>query len=74
MTTTAQAVLEQALRLDAVERAELIDALLRSFDHTDTSGRDAVWASETESRVDAYNAGSLDADNADTVLERLGKR
>ena len=74
MTPTAQAVLEKALRLDAVERARLIDALLKSFGHKDTAGTDAARAREVESRIDACDAGTLDAAPVATVMERLGKR
>ena len=42
MTNATQAIFEQALRLNPVERDERIDAL---------------WAVESESRIDAFDAG-----------------
>jgi putative addiction module component (TIGR02574 family) len=74
MTQSAQAVLDQALRLDAVERAELIDRLFHSFDRTVDPAVDAAWAVEAESRLDAYEAGKLTADSADAVFARLARR
>jgi len=74
MTKDARAVLEKALGLDAIERAELIDALFRSFDRSGDHRIDALWAAEAESRVDGYDSGTIRADAADAVLDRIGKR
>jgi len=74
MTHAAQAVFDQALRLDPVERAELIDQLFHSFDHAPDRAVDAAWAREAEARVDAFDRGDLTADSADAVFERLAKR
>ena len=74
MTTDAKAVTQQALGLDAVERAELIEALFRSFDKTGDSRTAALWAKEAESRIEAYEAGKIPADSAAAVLQRISKR
>lgn len=73
MTTQARAVLDQALRLDAVERAELIEALFRSFDQADTGSRDAAWKQEAESRIAAYEERKIGAVSAEELLKRVGK-
>ena len=74
MGTEAQAVLKQALRLDAVERAEMIDALFRSFETPTTDTRDSAWSQEAERRIDAYEAGKLGATASDEVISRITKR
>jgi putative addiction module component (TIGR02574 family) len=74
MTTSTQAILKQALSLDPVERAELIEKLFHSFDKTSDSNVDALWANETESRITAYDAGQICADSAKAVFERINKR
>lgn len=74
MTSGTHAVLEQALHLNPVERAELIEALYQSFNAPADPRRDAAWAAEAESRIDAYEAGRLTADSADAVLARIAKR
>ena len=71
MTTTAEHILEQALRLPPVDRAELIGRLFQSFDD---DGVDSAWADEIESRIDAYDAGQLTASPAEDVLERINRR
>ena len=74
MTNATQAVLEQALRLDPVERAQLIDELYHSFDRAEHERVTAQWAEEVESRIDAYDAGKIPADSAEAVFSRINQR
>lgn len=74
MTNAARAVLAKALRLDPVERAEIIDRLFRSFEAVPDARREAAWAKEAESRIDAHQAGEIPADPASTALARISKR
>lgn len=74
MTTAMQTILEQALRLNPVERAELIDELFHSFDKSHNERIDALWAAESESRIRAFDAGHIDADSVEAVFERINKR
>lgn len=74
MTAQAQSVLQEALRLSAVERAELIEALFRSFDKGGNQGADALWAKEAESRIDAYDARKMKADSVDNALKRINDK
>jgi putative addiction module component (TIGR02574 family) len=70
MTSASQNIFEQALRLNPVQRAELIDELFRSFDKRP----DVLWAVESESRIDAFDAGQISADSAEAVFERISKQ
>jgi putative addiction module component (TIGR02574 family) len=74
MTAVATTILKQALRLDAVERAELIEAIFRSFDKTADDRIDSQWAAEAEARIDAYDRGRIKARPAEAVLKRIAKR
>ena len=74
MTTATQQLLQEALGLRPVERAELIEKLFRSFDRTGDQRVDTAWAEETESRIDAYEAGQIPADSAEAVLARINER
>lgn len=74
MTAEAQAILQQALRLNAIERAELIEALYRSFDKTGDRRVNALWAKEAESRIGAYDLGKMSADPADAVMKRISNQ
>jgi putative addiction module component (TIGR02574 family) len=74
MTTATEALLKQALGLDPVERAEIIDKLFHSFDKAPDDTIDSIWADEAEYRIDAYDAGNIAADSAKAVFERINKR
>lgn len=65
----ADEVLEDALALKPVERAELIDELLSGLGESDAE-LDAAWAQEAESRIDAYEHGTIKAVALEKVLER----
>jgi putative addiction module component (TIGR02574 family) len=67
-------ILRQALDLDPIERAELIDELLHSFDaHPDERQTDA-WRTEAESRINAFEAGQVTDDSVEAVFERINRR
>lgn len=59
MTGTTQTLFAEALALPPVERAALIEELLASFDSKKRAGIDALWAAESEDRLDAYDRGEL---------------
>jgi len=66
---TTNKVLKEALTLKPAEKAELIDKLLSSLDKPDGE-IDDLWAKEAESRIDAYERGSIKAVTLERVLER----
>jgi putative addiction module component (TIGR02574 family) len=74
MTTSTQAILKQALSLEPVERAELIEELFHSFDKAPDRKIDALWADEAESRIDGYDSGQICAESAKVLFERINKR
>lgn len=74
MTTATETILKQALGLNPVERAELIEKLFHSFDTARDKKTEALWAEEAESRIDAHDAGQIGSDSAKAVFERLNKR
>ena len=71
MTQTTKVILKRALTLNPVDRAELLEALFRSFDRRGSRRNDARWAVEAESRLDAYRNGKLKADTAGAVFARI---
>jgi len=62
-------VLKAALSLAPVEKAELVDHLLRSLDNPDKE-IDQLWAKEAENRIDAFERGKLKAISLEKVLEK----
>ena len=71
MTTQAKTVLAEALDLPPIERAGLIERLLASFEFPSSKKKDALWAKEAESRIDAFEQGKIKAISAKKVFESL---
>ena len=51
-------ILEDLLKLTPLEKADIIDILLKSLDEPDAA-LDELWAQEVESRIEAYEKGEL---------------
>ena len=63
----------EVLALPPGERAKLIDVLWDSLASPEVTSREAVWAEESERRIDAFEAGKLKARDAGTVFSDLRK-
>ena len=66
---TTKDILEQAISLQPIEKAELVDTLISSLDKSDNS-LDLLWATEAESRLSAYKNGKLKSVSLDEVLSK----
>jgi putative addiction module component (TIGR02574 family) len=73
MATSAKALLDEALKLPANDRAALVENLILSLDKPDPS-LDAEWLKEAEDRLAAYHAGEIEAVDAEQVFAELGKQ
>jgi putative addiction module component (TIGR02574 family) len=60
----------EALKLPALERAQIIDVLWRSLDPSEQASLDQAWLAETRDRFQAYREGKLKAiDGEETLCE-----
>ena len=66
-------ILAEALKLPPVERAELVEKLLTSFEFRSWKKIDALWAQEAEDRIDAFERGGMAAIPARDVSAEIGK-
>ena len=73
MTVQTQQVLEKAISLPPAERAELVEQILSSFDFPARNEIDALWATEAENRINAYDQGKIKATPASKVFERINR-
>jgi len=73
MTKAAQAVLADALRLDAVARAELIAELLASLDGPADADAESAWDAEIERRIQAIESGEIRLEPWESVKRRIEK-
>jgi hypothetical protein len=69
MNTTTQTIIEQANMLSAIEKIELIDALLATVDKPDDA-IDALWVNEAESRLAAFHSGEISSLDLNQVLAK----
>lgn len=74
MTKAAQAVRDEALALAPVDRADLIEELIASFDPRNRSVIDRAWAQESEDRIAAYERGELKSTPLEHVVQRANQR
>jgi putative addiction module component (TIGR02574 family) len=65
----AKALLEDALTLRPIEKAELIEKLLSSLDPSDEI-IDTLWIKEAEDRIDAYEQGQIIKVSVEQVLRK----
>ncbi len=66
-------ILAEALKLPPVERAELIEDLLTSFEFQSRKTIDALWANEAENRIHAFDRGEMAAIPAKDVFAEIKK-
>ena len=66
-------ILAEALKLPPVERAELVENLLSSFEFRSRETIDALWAQEAENRIDAFERDEIAAIPAKEVFAEIEK-
>jgi putative addiction module component (TIGR02574 family) len=69
---TTEQLINQALRLPPEDKARVVDELLSSLDQPDEA-IDALWRSEVEDRIAAYNEGTLKSVSLEEVLAKYKK-
>lgn len=73
MSKQREQILAEALKLPPVERAELVENLLSSFEFRSRKTIDALWAQEAENRIDAFERGEIAAIPAKEVFAKIEK-
>jgi len=71
MSKKGIAVLEEALSLPPVERAELAERLLISLDTSPDPRIDELWAHEAEDRIDAFERGEIQTVPAREAFDKI---
>jgi putative addiction module component (TIGR02574 family) len=74
MPKHAESILAEALELPPVERAELVENILSSFEFQSRKAIDMLWAQEAEDRIDAYDRGEMAAIPAKDVFAEIEKK
>ena len=71
MSENTEKILAEALELPPIERAELIEELLSSFEFPARKSIDELWAKEVEDRIDAYEKGEITTTPAKEVFDKI---
>ncbi len=66
-------ILAEALKLPPVERAELVENLLTSFEFQSRKTIDALWDQEAEDRIEAFERGEMATIPAKDVFAEIEK-
>ncbi len=74
MTPQSEQVLREALDLPPIDRAELVEQILASFEFPARQDIDAAWAQEAEDRIDAYDRGELGLSPAGEVFKDVNQQ
>jgi putative addiction module component (TIGR02574 family) len=61
----------EALKLPPLERAQIIEALWRSFDPADQDAVDRAWLLESQDRLAAFRSGQLTAIDGEEALQAI---
>ena len=73
MSKAGEQLLAEAIKLPPIERAELIENLLTSFEFPSRKIIDDLWAQEVEDRVDAFERGEIATISAEEVFAKIEK-
>ena len=71
MTPESEQILREALDLPPVDRAELVEQILASFEFPARKDIDAAWGRESEDRIDAYERGEIGSSPAGEVFREI---
>ena len=71
MMDQSRRILTEAMALPPMDRAELVEQLLASFDFPARAEIDAAWSTEAEDRLRAYERGDMEAQPAEVVFRRI---
>ena len=66
-------VLQNALVLDATDRAALAERLLASLDELSEEESARLWAEESQRRLEGYRAGRAEVIDAGDLAQRAAK-
>jgi len=62
---------KEALKLSALEKAQIIEMLWRSLDPADQDAIDQAWLRESQDRLKAFRAGELMAVDGEETLRSI---
>ena len=74
MSANAEKILKEALSLPPLERAEVLERLLATFQDPPDPELDKLWAQEAEDRLAAYDRNELGSVSEEEVFARIERQ
>ncbi len=74
MTPQSQQILREALELPPIDRAELVEQILASFEFPARQDIDSAWTREVEDRIDAYERGEVESVPVSEVFKEIDRQ
>jgi putative addiction module component (TIGR02574 family) len=74
MTPQSEQILREVLNLPPMERAELAERILASFEFPARKDINAAWAREAEDRIDAFERGEIGSLPASQVFREIDRQ
>jgi len=72
MNTETKQIIDQAILLPALEKAQIVDQLISSLDKPDET-IDRLWRKEVKDRIKAYESGDIKSVSLKQVLSKYQK-
>jgi putative addiction module component (TIGR02574 family) len=74
MTPQSEQILREALDLPPIDRAELVEQILASFEFPARQDIDVAWGREAEDRLDAFERGDIGSSPARDVFQEIDQQ
>ena len=72
-TVAKEKILSEVLKLSPIDRAQLIEDVLSSFEFTSRKDVDEAWGIEAEDRINAYEQGKLKSKPIKEVFKKINE-
>ena len=71
MSSIKEKLLSEVLNLSPMDKVQLIEDVLSSFEFKDREYIDKLWANEVEDRIDAYEQGKINTKSFKEVFKDI---
>ncbi len=71
MTSSVEKIYREAKELNPVDRAELVENLLTTFNFPHKDNYEKLWAKEVENRIKAFEEGKIKARSVSDVITEI---
>jgi len=71
MIKTKEKLLSEVLKLSPVDKAQIVEDILSSFESRDREGIDKLWEDEVENRISAYEKGQIKTKSLKDVFKKF---